>query len=230
MNFIEGALRRRNERVEFTAEGVTLAVGGDEIDPATGARLDGGAVPVVLGVRPQAVHELTDAAAVDAARDQQALLEVRVGMAEPLGEQTDLHATTAVGHPDGLPPAVPPGPDGRARRAPARDRPSAAVRARPVRACDRARITARGRVRPRGLPTLTARRPSPRSPDARVPERVPVGRRLVGLPGRGRHRHRRAHAERLGRLLRSPGLRQRRVLRRESAPAIPTTASRRTPP
>ncbi len=99
MNFMEGRLSRDGDALRFESEAVTLAIPDREIDDATRSRLASGPVPVVLGLRPQAVHELTEPAAIEAARAGCRLLEIEVAMAEPLGEQTDLHAHTSSGVP-----------------------------------------------------------------------------------------------------------------------------------
>ena len=97
MNFIEGSLVRDGDAFRFEAGPIALSLHGEGLDEASRSRAAGGAFPVVLGVRPQAVSELTDPSAIEGARTDGRLLEVAVGMAEPLGEQTDLHARAADG-------------------------------------------------------------------------------------------------------------------------------------
>lgn len=97
MNFIEGSLDRTDAGVRFNAGDLTLAIPEDEYNDETATQLAGGPVPVVLGIRPQAVRALRDAAAVESARRDASLLDFTIHMAEPLGEQTDLHGHTAEG-------------------------------------------------------------------------------------------------------------------------------------
>ena len=99
MNFIEGTIHETGDSPVFTAGGIELAIPESEIDAATRARMGDKPQPVVLGVRPQAAHELARPDDAQAARDQRRLLEIEVAMAEPLGEQTDLHAHTKGGDP-----------------------------------------------------------------------------------------------------------------------------------
>ncbi|USN99732.1 MAG: sn-glycerol-3-phosphate ABC transporter ATP-binding protein UgpC [Phycisphaeraceae bacterium] len=89
MNFIRGSLARADDGRSwiFTERhgAATLRVPADEAtEPASDA---------VLGVRPQAVHEIKDDNEHRACAESGRLLTVRVHMVEPLGEQMDVHAT-----------------------------------------------------------------------------------------------------------------------------------------
>lgn len=99
MNFFEGGLERAGDETRFVSEPISLTVPDAEIDDATRERIGQGATPIALGIRPQAIQELTDPATIDGARAGGRLLEIGIDMAEPLGEQTDLHARAADGTP-----------------------------------------------------------------------------------------------------------------------------------
>lgn len=101
MNFLDGEITRDGEGSLFLhgegAQRVCLRVPGRETDAIDGNAT--GPVPAVLGIRPQAAAELASPGAIDGARRSGRLLELIVDMAEPLGEQTDLHARSAGGVP-----------------------------------------------------------------------------------------------------------------------------------
>lgn len=96
MNFFEGRLAPTADGFRFFEQGDTE--GANPIHVPQSEASDTGE-SVVLGLRPQAVRELTDPARRSNLHEQGRLLTVRIEMVEPLGEQMDVHATTPAGTP-----------------------------------------------------------------------------------------------------------------------------------
>jgi multiple sugar transport system ATP-binding protein len=88
MNFFRGTVRRTGGQLAFVEAGdrpasLTLALGDTLSARATGQTDQ----PVVLGIRPEDVHDTLTLAAPDPART----VEVRVEISEPMGAETYLH-------------------------------------------------------------------------------------------------------------------------------------------
>jgi multiple sugar transport system ATP-binding protein len=91
MNFFRGALRRDGGRVSFVEDnpgGPPLAIALDEALAARSSSHLG--KPVILGVRPEAIHDSLMVASPDPGRTA----EVRVEVAEPMGAETLLYLYT----------------------------------------------------------------------------------------------------------------------------------------
>jgi len=91
MNFFRGTLRRAGDHVSFVEDnpgGAPLTIALDEVLAGRSyGHLDR---PVVLGVRPEAIHDSLLVASPDPGRTA----EVRVEVAEPMGAETLLYLFT----------------------------------------------------------------------------------------------------------------------------------------
>ena len=90
MNFFRGALRQAGGRVVFVEDnpGAPLSI---ELDAELARRSEGlSGRPVVLGIRPEAIHDSLSLAAPDGGRTAQ----VKVEVSEPMGSETLLYLDT----------------------------------------------------------------------------------------------------------------------------------------
>jgi multiple sugar transport system ATP-binding protein len=96
MNFFRGALRRSGGRLAFVeadGRGPALTL---PLDDALAARAAGyGEGPVILGLRPEDIHEALTLGASDPARTA----EVKIEISEPMGAETYLYLATAAATP-----------------------------------------------------------------------------------------------------------------------------------
>lgn len=94
MNFIGGRLEKTGESLKFIegGDGFTISI-CNKHKPKLIKHVNKG---VVLGVRPQAISEVSGAEA-DAAEDDGTLFRLPVDVVEPLGDQMDLHGKTPGG-------------------------------------------------------------------------------------------------------------------------------------